>query len=152
MYHRELRLRDECASVRAYARVLAVATRPGLSLKLDAPETLFDSAVPNGVLRAALDSILERTASPAVAHIEISAEDSLILVSAFVSVDGRFQPTAAMDIQPLAGYAKQGLISVATGHPERLRIVIKSGTIRAESFAVLPSLPFSPAPQSVSAA
>jgi hypothetical protein len=151
MYHRELRLRDECASVRAYARVLAIATRPSLSLALEAPEGMSDHAVPNGVLRAALDSLLEGTGGPAVAHIEISTEDKLVLVSAFISVNGQMQPTAAMDTQPLAGYAKQGLIRVAAGHPERLRIVIKSGTIRAESSAI-PSLPFSPVPQSVSAA
>jgi LytS/YehU family sensor histidine kinase len=151
MYHRELRLRDECASVRAYARVLGIATRPGLSLELEVPDKLSDHAVPNGLLRAALDSLLEGTGSPAAAHIEISTEDNLVLVSAFISVDGQLLATAAMDTHPLAGYANQGLIRVAAGHPERLRIVIKSGTIRAESSAI-PSLPFSPVPQSVSAA
>jgi len=150
MYQRELRLRDECASVRAYARVLAIATRPGLSLQLQASDSLFERAVPNGVLRAALDSILQGAGSPAVAHMDVNAEDSSIAVIAYLSVDGSSHPSGAMDTQPLTSYAKQGLIRVAAGHPERLRIVIKSGTIRPESLA-LPSLPFSPAPQSVSA-
>jgi hypothetical protein len=73
-----------------------------------------------------------------------------MVVSAFLSVAGSFHQAGAMDTQPLAGYVKQGLIRVVTGHPDRLRIVIKSGTIRVESLA-MPSLPFSPAPQSVSA-
>jgi hypothetical protein len=151
MYHRELRLRDECATVRAYARVLAIATRPELSLQLEAPESLFDRAVPNGVLRAGLDSILEVGRSPAIAHMEIAADDNLILVSAFVSVNGVLQPSTAMDTQPLSGYLTQGLIRIGAGHPERLRIVIESGTMQTESLAVLPSLPFLPSPQSVTA-
>ena len=33
MYYREIRVRDECASVRAYARVLAIATCPELTAR-----------------------------------------------------------------------------------------------------------------------
>ena len=149
MYQRELRLRDECASVRAYARVLAIATRPGLSLRLEAPDFLADRPVPNGVLRAALDSILEAGGAPAVAHMDVRAEDTSIAVISVLVVDGSPRQAGATDIQPLVGYARQGLIRIA-GQQDRLRIVIKPGTIR-ETSSGIPSLPFSPEPQSVSA-
>lgn len=148
MYHRELRLRDECASLRAYARVLAIATRPGLTLELQAPTSLFDRAVPNGVLRAALDSILEGTAGPAVARVDVGADDGSIEVTAFLPVTGTSHSSGALETRPLTGYVKQGLIRIAASHPNRLRIVIKSEPGRTESSTMLPSIPFSTVPRS----
>jgi hypothetical protein len=54
----EITMRDECESMRAYSRVLGVASAPKLALTLSVPLDIMDEPVPNGILRAAVDAVL----------------------------------------------------------------------------------------------
>jgi hypothetical protein len=52
-------LREEGETVRAYARVLGAASVPELTLHMSLAVPLLDDPVPNGVLRFALDEVLD---------------------------------------------------------------------------------------------
>jgi LytS/YehU family sensor histidine kinase len=111
MYHREVSVEDECAAVRSYAEVLSVATHPGLETHLTVPSSLLSRPVPNGVIRAALDSVLDGTTLPAVARIDVAEVKNSIDVSVRLSPVSENQSTHSD--AALSGYVDQGLARIA---------------------------------------
>ena len=111
MYHREVSVEDELAAVRAYAEILSVATHAGLETQITVPDSLLNRPLPNGVIRAALDSVLDGADLPAVARIEVTEVKNSIDVSvrlSRVNANVSDHPDAA-----LAGYVDQGLARIA---------------------------------------
>jgi two-component system LytT family sensor kinase len=135
MYYREIRVRDECASVRAYARVLAIATCPELTLDLQAEPDALEQGVPNGVLRAALESILDYSDNPVAVKMDLSAEKGSIIVTGTRLLPDKSRQSNPVDLAPLFAYTKQGFIRTSELDHDRVRIVIESNTISPESFS-----------------
>jgi LytS/YehU family sensor histidine kinase len=78
-----LTLRAEGETLRAYARVLSVASARGLTVQLSIPLALMDERVPSGVLRVALDSVLyEHSRDNTVVHLEVTSGERGISIQA----------------------------------------------------------------------
>ena len=135
MYYREIRVRDECASARAYARVLAIATCPELTLDLQADPDALERAVPNGVLRAALESILDYSDNPVAVRMDLAGEKGAIVVTATRSLLENSHQANPVDLMPLSAYMKQGLIRTSELDHDRVRIVIESDSVSPEPFS-----------------
>jgi len=135
MYYREIRVRDECASVRAYARVLAIATCPELTLDLQAEPDTLEKGVPNGVLRAALESILDYSDNPVAVKMDLAGEKGSIVVTAARSLPDKSRQSDPVDLAPLSAYMKQGFIRRSELDHDRIRIVIESDPISPEAFS-----------------
>ena len=116
MREQQVTLRDEYASVAAYARVLAAGAEPGLTLRVAAPVDVMDDAVPNGVLRAALDAALEGQPgkSRAVAISASRSGDALLIRTAAESPAPDGHGRSSMH-KRLLEYERQGLLSIVPG-------------------------------------
>ena len=114
----EVPLRRECEGVRAYGRVLAVATAPGLEIGLVVPPPLMEEPVPPGLLRRLVDDLLEgRSEHGLRVRVEVAAEGGDLLVSAGCSAgsgDG-----AAREAGAEGGPAQLRLRIPRRGFPDR---------------------------------
>lgn len=135
MYYREIRVRDECASVRAYARVLSIATCPELTLDLHVQPDALERGVPNGVLRAALESILDYSENPVAVQIDLTTDKGSIIVTATRLLPDESRQSDSVDLVPLSAYVKQGLIRTSELDHDRLRIVIAADSVSPEPFS-----------------
>jgi len=142
MYYREIRVRDECASVRAYARVLAIATCPELTFDLRAQPDALERGAPNGVLRAALESILDYSDNPVAVQMDVAADKESIIVTATRMLPDKSRQSDHVDLAPLSAYMKQGLIRTSELDHDRVRIVIESQPVSTEPFSRI-SIPVS---------
>ena len=96
----EIPLRLESETVRAYARVLGVASVPGMTFQLSVPLSLMKARVPNGVLRIALDSVLAG-GEPATAGADVRLDvvrdgDALRIKAVACAPDGRESRRSAL--------------------------------------------------------
>jgi two-component system LytT family sensor kinase len=123
VYEPELTVRQECDRLRAYARVLSAASAPNFQLRLVVPLSLMDEVVPNGVLRAAIDSVVadqRRSSLSVLARLEKSAAG----VTVTVSVDNpaaEFQTTTSGD--GLMGYVDGGAVQLLERNANLVRLL-----------------------------
>ena len=104
MYYREIKLRDECASVSSYARVLAIATYPDLTMNLQTGDDDLERTVQNGFLRATLDSILDASDHPREVNIKLEHDRVRIVIDSRSSSSEPFSMITPIPIST-ASYA-----------------------------------------------
>ena len=137
MRHRAVSLRMESEAVCAYAKLL-VASRSvaGLDLRVEVPDALANQAVPNGLLRAVLDSTLgEPPAAAGRASVAVRVREQgggggpTIAAVAEGSLTGR----TVTPSRQLLEYLNQGLIALSpNGAGGGLRIhVLRSESVPA---------------------
>jgi len=124
---RTMSLRAESEALAAYARVLVAASAPGLEVRVELPETLAGAPVPNGLLRAVLDSALgggERLTSVGRTSIElrITRNGGGPSIAAVASEAPR--GNTVLPSRQLQEYASQGLVDV-TASGQRLDVHIR---------------------------
>ena len=112
-------LRQESEAVRAYARVLSVASAPGMTFQLSLPLPQMDAPVPNGVLRVALDAVLsDRTEATAGADVRLD-----------ITADGESAEFSS------AGLRVRALSLSPDGHESRRTAVIRAADSREVVFS-----------------
>ena len=113
MRHHEIPLQQELAGVRAYVRLLALATHPGASVQVEQDSGIGTDAVPNGILRAAVDAVLAAgapVAAPAL-HLSVRRIGDGLQIAAWRSPapGGALQPLT----EQISGYLEHGLAEAA---------------------------------------
>ncbi|HVD62375.1 MAG TPA: hypothetical protein VNC11_16000, partial [Gemmatimonadaceae bacterium] len=108
MYHREVSVDTECANVRSYAEVLAIATQPGLIVDIAVPGQLARRMIPNGVIRSMLDAALEENAAGKIARIDISEAATAGALKIVISSGGNVQSVHVVESTGLTRSNEQG--------------------------------------------
>ncbi len=103
MYHRDVSVETECANVRSYAEVLAIATHPGLTVDITVASHLARRMIPNGVIRSMLDTSLERIEAGDHARVEIANATDAAALRITVSAGGNVLAVQVVESAGVAG-------------------------------------------------
>jgi hypothetical protein len=115
MRHQEVALAREIEGARAYARLLAVATVPQLTLHVEHDELVATEPVPNGILRAAIDAMLsEQSHAGAVVQISVRRVGDGLQIATW-QVPARPSDGHALTGQ-ITGYLDHGLAEASWNH------------------------------------
>ncbi|HYC52344.1 MAG TPA: histidine kinase [Gemmatimonadaceae bacterium] len=108
MRHHEVPLAQELDGARAYVRLLAIATVPGVTLHIDEERGAALEPVPNGILRAAIDAVIGSASdAPGAVHLAIRRLGEGLRIAAWHAPTAR-AATGALTEQ-ITGYLEHGL-------------------------------------------
>jgi two-component system sensor histidine kinase AlgZ len=115
-------LRAEASAVQAYAQVLAIGSEPPLRLQLSVPLRLLDRAVPNGVLRAALDAVIGESPGGGLdVYMDVVGDEGVLEIEAGARAE-RGPPQMLPPSGRLDEYERQGLLDVVSHDADGVRL------------------------------
>ncbi|MEO5589608.1 MAG: histidine kinase [Gemmatimonadaceae bacterium] len=137
--HRLPSLRDEIENCRSYLAVLAVGTETIIDLRVDAADGALDRAVPGGVLRAGLETLVTPSTGATIVGLNVEERSG--------SLDLRLKSEAATNVISgtsivggnLDGYVERGLVRIAHRTDNTLRLVVRLQREEERSVHLIPS-------------